>query len=192
MQRKLVVLLVGLGLVAVACAACAPDQPQPTPSPTPGEDMSFQALRGLPEHPPALLVEGETIDPYMVDWRTGQEQRVTPAESINGVPQIKAANAEEIRADLINTATPSGLTIGVYPGSLIEIDPTVPPEITYDCLAAEPCPLTMAAETGTVPLQSLIPDTQSPAVFVITATYFAESAGTPFANTLAWVFELTP
>lgn len=154
--------------------------------------MSFQALRDLPDHPPALLVEGETIAPYMVDWRTGQEQRVTPTERIDGVPRIKAANAEQIQADLINTVTPSGLTIGVYPGSLTDIDPTVPPERIYDCLAAEPCPLTIAAEAGTVPLQSLLPDKQAAAVFVVTATYFAESSGTPFANTLAWVFELTP
>lgn len=153
--------------------------------------MSFQALQDLPEHPPVLRVGGETVDPYVVDWRTGQEEHVAPVESIDGVPRIKIVDTAEAVVELTDTAAPSALTIGVYPGSLLDIDPSVPPETTYDCIAAEPCPLTMADDTATVRLEPLLGDDQRPAVFVVTATYFAESAGSPFANTLVWVFELT-
>jgi hypothetical protein len=107
------------------------------------------------------------------------------------VPRIKIVDVGEAGIELADTAAPSALTIGVHPGSLLDIDPSVPPETTHDCIAAEPCPLTMADDPATVPLKPLLGDDQGPAVFVVTAGYFAESAGTPFANTLAWVFEFT-
>lgn len=154
--------------------------------------MSFQALQDLPAHPPSLLINGEKVDPYMVDWRTGEEQQVAPAQSIDGVPSIKFLADDEPQVQLINTASPSGLTVGVYPGAVVDIDPSVPPETIYDCIAGGPCTISMAAGIASVPLTSLMPAEEGPAVFVVTATYFAESAGTPFANKLAWVFELTP
>lgn len=148
--------------------------------------MSFQALRELPEEPPTLLVNDVEVSPFMVDWRTGRVKQIAPAESIETVARLGSVG--ELQIELANSASPSGLTVGVYPDSVDRIDPTLPPPITHDCVTEPSCTLENSADSVTATLTDLFP--QSPqAVFVVTATYFAESDGTPFANTMVWVLE---
>ena len=148
--------------------------------------MSFQALQELPTLPPTLDVNGDRVEPCMVDWRTGEPQKLAPAESLKNVTRLAGTPLDAV---LANTAAPSGLTVGVYPGSLDTIDPTVAPEVSHDFLAGPSCSVVTTTYAATIQLDSFFPESVSTSVFVDTATYFAETDGTPFADTVVWVFE---
>ena len=61
-------------------------------------------------------------------------------EAPNSISTV-VSDSGDLTAELMGTAPPSKLTIGVYPGGLATIDPSVPPPDEFDCIGGTDCVL---------------------------------------------------
>ncbi len=150
----------------------------------------FYGLVELPVDPPEVTIGEHAVDRYATDWRVPGGEVSDSVDSLDKVARISTQGSSlELRVN--NSATPSSFGIGVYRGSLDSFDPTSRPEVSYDCLTGPECVLGSLDDQLGLDLSPLWPEGEQQAVFVITASYFALDDETPYANSLAWVTEIT-
>jgi hypothetical protein len=102
-----------------------------------------------------------------------------------------SAERSALFVEVIATPMPSELRVGVYPGRLDQIDPSVPPPAEFDCLEGTRCQFQFSGSRGRADLSSLWPGKSTNAVFVVYAAYLAvDDEQIPFAHSIAWVFEI--
>ena len=113
-------------------------------------------------------------------------------EAPNSISTV-VSDSGDLTAELMGTAPPSKLTIGVYPGGLATIDPSVPPPDEFDCIGGTDCVVELVGTTATVALGGLWPAGSDKAVFVVSAAYFdIDDQDLPFAHAISWAFKVTP
>jgi hypothetical protein len=185
MQRRRALALLGAIVLMTQVTGCDTDGVVVTDHRTP---LRFSELNDLPADPPRLSFGGREITPTMVEWRTDDVVQHFVEGDPTRVPVLTSPHGST-KAELTRSAIPSRLEIGVYPGSLTEIDPAEPPPKTFDCDDLG-CLTRLDSGTLVLDLDRIWPEGSRSAVFTITATYFAEQKSVPYGNSIAWVFEV--
>ncbi|GAA2541065.1 hypothetical protein GCM10009860_22350 [Microbacterium mitrae] len=152
-----------------------------------GNDQGFMEPDELPDTPPVLRVNGVVVAPFAIEWRTDETENVAPGENFDRVGRVPTTH--DIRVTISNTASPSTLTIGLYPQGLDAIDPMSPPPLTYDGKTGDGSMVEDGATQSISLILSMSPDATAN-VIVVSATYLVLVDGEPGRSTISWVAEV--
>jgi hypothetical protein len=106
------------------------------------------------------------------------------------IPKL-VAGADGLTVVITNTAAPTRLTVGIYPGAIDEIDPSVKPRLVFDCLSGDECKAAALDNSISLDLAAVWPAEAVAAVFSVQADYLGSDGHIAYGNTVAWAMQIT-